>query len=141
MKPKSNKLRSLIYIFLKKTNGQKRIFLSVGFINVLITNLFLQLFLTIEIFSTSFSTFLSQIINMIIGYVLYSKGIFKIKRIVVPYLIIKFAALMIFLWFFNYMGIIYLTTFGLSKNLSALLLIPFLAFLSFLTQRFWVFKN
>ena len=141
MKRNSNLFKSIIYIFLLKTKGQKRIFLTAGFVNVLITNLFLQLFLTIEIFSTSFSTFLSQIINTIIGYILYSKGIFKLKRIIVPHLLFKFTALMISLWFLNFMGIIYLTTLSIQKNIAALLLIPLLASLSFLIQRFWVFKN
>ncbi len=141
MKLNLNLFRTLIYIFIKKTKGQKRVFLTAGFINVLITNLFLQLFLAIGIFSTSFSTFLSQIINMTIGYVLYSKGIFKIKRIFVPSLLFKFFALMITLWFLNYIGIIYLTTLDISKNIAALLLIPLLAFFSFLIQRFWVFKK
>ena len=141
MKLNSNLFKSLIYNFLIETKEQKRLFLTAGLINVLITNLFLQLFLKIEIFSTSFSTFLSQMINMIVGYILYSKGIFKIKKIIVPNLLIKYTALMLTLWFFNYKGIIYLTTFSISKNIAALLLVPLLASFSFLIQRFWVFKN
>lgn len=141
MKLNSNIFKSLIYIFLLKTKGQKRYFLIAGFINVLITNLFLQVFLTIEIFSTSFATFLSQIINMIIGYIIYAKVIFKIKKTMVPHSLLKFAALMIFIWIFNSIGIIYLTRLSIQKNISALILIPFLASFSFLMQRFWVFKN
>lgn len=141
MKLNLNLFKSTINIFLLKTKGQKRSFLTAGFVNVLITNLSLQVFLTIEIFSISFSTFLSQMVNMIIGYILYSKAIFKIKRIIVPHFLFKFTALMISLWFFNTIGIIYLTSLSISKNIAALLLVPLLASFSFLVQRFWVFKN
>ena len=119
----------------------KRHFLFTGIINISITNICLQLFLNIESFPTFFSTFLSQMINTIIGYILYSKGIFKIQRIFIPYLFFKFNLLMISLWFFNYLGINYLTKFGISRNISALLLVPPLASFSFLVQRFWVFKS
>ena len=141
MKLNSKLFKSLIYNFLIETKEQKRLFLTAGLINVLITNLFLQVFLKIEVFSTSFSTFLSQMINMIVGYILYSKGIFKIKKIIVPHLLIKFTALMLTLWFLNYKGIIYLTIFNVSRNIAALLLVAVLASFSFLIQRFWVFKN
>lgn len=134
-------LKRLITLFFIKTKGQKRNFLAFGIINILITNLFLQLLLTLEIFPTAVSTLLSQIVNMLIGYYLYSIQIFKIKQIFVPLLLFKFAFLMIILWSINSIGIIYFVEIGVSKNIAALLLIAPLASISFLFQRFWVFKN
>ena len=122
-------------------NKEKRKFLIAGIMNVLITNLFLQLFLLSNAFNISSATFLSQLINMTFGYIIYSKFIFQINIIKNSIFILKYATLMTSLWIFNIIGIKLGILFGFSENLSALLIIPVLAIISYLIQKLWVFKK
>ena len=122
-------------------NKEKRKFLIAGIINVLITNLFLQIFLISNSINISLATFFSQLINMSFGYIIYSKFIFKINIIKKSKFILKYATLMTSLWILNTFGIKLGTLFGFSENLSAFLIIPILASISYLIQKFWVFKK
>ena len=65
--------------FSKRKNGQKRKFILVGIINVILTNLTLQTLLLINFISIPISTLISQLVNMIFGYLMYSKFIFNVK--------------------------------------------------------------
>ena len=122
-------------------NKEKRKFLIAGIINVLITNLFLQLFLISNLINISLATLFSQLINMTFGYIIYSKFIFKINIIKNSKFILKYATLMTSLWILNTFGIKLGILFGFSGNLSAFIIIPILAIISYLIQKFWVFKK
>ena len=117
--------------------GQKRLFLIFGIINFLITNIFLQIALLI--IPTFLATVLSQIINFLIGYYLYGKKVFKIKNLN-NYLFKKFLLLALFLWLLNFGFIQTFFYYGYNKNMTAILIIPILVCISFLTQKYYVFK-
>ena len=133
-------LSNYINIFLRRTKGQKRNFLFAGIINILISNIFLQIFLITGIISLSASTFFTQIINMCLGYFIYSKRIFYIIKYFQIKFILKYFILMMILWQLNLNSIKYLIFIGISKSIAALIIIPLIALISFLFQRFWVFK-
>ena len=117
--------------------GEKRLFLIFGIINFLITNIFLQIALLI--IPTFLATVLSQIINFLIGYYLYGKKVFKIKNLN-NYVFKKFLLLALFLWLLNFGFIQTFFYYGYNKNLTAILFIPILVCISFLTQKYFVFK-
>ena len=118
---------------------QGKNFLLLGSINFIITNIFLQLFLLK--LPIIMATFLSQIINISLGYFLYSYFVFKVKKNsygnILKYLILAFV-----LWQLNSFLILKISTnFLISKNIAALLIIPLLTFLSFLSQKYFIFKK
>lgn len=118
---------------------QGKNFLLLGSINFFITNIFLQLFLLK--LPIIMATFLSQIINISLGYFLYSYFVFKVKKNsygnILKYLILAFV-----LWQLNSLLILKISTnFLISKNIAALLIIPLLTFLSFLSQKYFIFKK
>ena len=78
---------------------------------------------------------------MTFGYIIYSKFIFQINIIKNSIFILKYATLMTSLWIFNTLGIKLGILFGFSENLSALLIIPVLAIISYMIQKLWVFKK
>ena len=55
-------IHQLNKVFNKYKNGKKRMFIFLGFSNVLITNLVLQLILLTGLFSVNISTLFSQIV-------------------------------------------------------------------------------
>ena len=126
--------------FLKKTKGQKRLFLLCGLINIIVTNLFLQLFLSTSYISTSVATLFSQVINMLLGYYIYGRFVFKKREVFLKKFFIKYLLLMIIIWFTNSYCIFLLEFAGFERNTAALILIPPLAFISFIFQRFLIFK-
>ena len=126
--------------YLISKNREKRKFLVAGILNLLLTNFFLQTLLILDLFNISISTLFSQIVNMVIGYLIYSKFIFKLKNVRNINFVKKYLMLMIFLWLINAFGIKAGSYLGISTSFSALILIPILAILSFLGQKFWVFK-
>ena len=125
---------------LKNKNQEKRKFLVAGILNVLITNLFLQIFLLTNLLNIFLSTLLSQVINMILGYSFYSKFIFKVKHIRNYIIFKKYSLLMFSLWLINTLGIKSGNLINIPKNISALIMLPLLASISYLVQKFWVFK-
>ena len=127
--------------FLKQTKGQKRLFLFFGLINTIITNLFLQYFLKNSYFPTSIATLSSQSINMFLGYLIYSKLVFKSHNIFLNKFIIKYSLLMTIIWLTNFYCIEFLKFAGISRNISALILLPPLACTSFIAQKYLIFKN
>ena len=127
--------------FLRKTKGQKRIFIFFGIINMIITNLFLQFFLRNSFISTSSATLWSQAINMFLGYFLYSKLVFKSQNIFLKKFIFKYFLLMSIIWLTNFYFIELLEFAGFTRNIAALIIVPLLAFISFIAQRYLIFKN
>ena len=76
-----------------------------------------------------FSTILSQIVNLIIGYYLYGKMVFKFKKVKNNFR--KYFLLSLIIWLINDRFIRTMFSFGLNKNLAAILIIPFLTLISY----------
>ena len=118
-------------------NGKKRLFFAIGIFNMLVTNIILQILLFIV--PTFLATIISQICNFLIGYNLYGKKVFKITKL--NNLFFKnYSLLALTIWILNFGFIQSLFYFGLNKNFAALILIPPLVVISYLTQKFYVFR-
>lgn len=117
---------------------EKKGFLIIGVLNVLLGNLVLQLLLLN--FSIIFATFLGQVISTIFGYFMYGKYVFISKRSSLRSLIL-FILLSIFLWTSNWLGIKFYINISISKQVGAILMIPPLACFSYLFQKFYVYKK
>ena len=120
----------------KREIQEKKLFIFFGVLNVFFTNIILQI--TLTFFSTVVATFLSQLFNLNFGYYIYGKKVFKVNKLKKSYFI-NYLILNIFLWNINWCIISFLTIFNISKNISALALVPFLALLSYLYQKYVVF--
>ena len=120
-----------------KNKGQKRLFLAFGVLNFLVTNLTLQVLLFL--IPTIFATISSQLINLIIGYYLYGKRVFKIDKLNNSVLK-KYVFLSSILWLLNFVLIQSFFYYGVNKNLTAIFIIPLLVLISFLSQKYFVFK-
>lgn len=117
---------------------EKKGFLIIGVLNVLLGNLVLQLLLLN--FSIIFATFLGQVISTIFGYFMYGKYVFISKRSSLRSLIL-FILLSIFLWTSNWLGIKFYINISISKQVGAILMIPPLACISYLFQKFYIYKK
>jgi len=126
--------------FLTGNNGQKRKFVVAGIINVILTNITLQVLLLLNFIPIPISTLISQFINMTFGYLIYGKFIFKVKKYKKRKSIVKYAMLMLIIWLLNFIVIEAGFNLGISTNLIAFLMIPMLALVSFIFQKYWVFK-
>ena len=114
----------------------KKRFLLVGSLNTLITNLILQFLLLIT--EISIATFISQFISMILGFYLHGKLVFVNSKLS----FLKFFKYFIFaflFWIINWNGIFIISNYGIDKNIAALILIPFLACISYLIQKNKIF--
>jgi len=89
---------------------------------------------------TGLATLLSQVVNVSLGFVLYGKKVFRVERLqkrsAASYLLMA-----VLLWWGNWAGISALSSWGLSRNLAALLLIPVLAAVSYTLQKLVVFRQ
>lgn len=129
--------------FLKKLVKQvitkeKKRFLIIGVLNVLLGNLLLQLLLLS--FSVFVATFLGQLTSTIFGYCMYGKYVFITKRSILGSLSL-FLLLSLFLWTSNWLGINFWINKGISKQYGAILMIPPLACFSYFFQKFYVYKK
>ena len=124
-----------------KPKGQKRRFGVAGIINVLITNAALQTLLASNLASVTVATLISQSINTILGYAIYGKLVFGAKGLRGKEPVIRYGVLMITMWLLNAAGIELGTTLSLSKNSAAILMVPCLAVLSYISQKYWVFRK
>ena len=120
-----------------KIKGEKKLFLVFGIINFFITNIILQI--SLLLISTFQATLLSQIVNLLIGYFLYGKKVFKFKKLS-NIVFKKYFLLAIVLWIFNFALIQSFFFIGLNKNLTAFLIIPLLVLISYLSQKYFVFR-
>ena len=121
--------------------GRKRRFSLAGAINLLITNGILQILIYSQIFALGFCTFTSQLFNLAIGYCLYGKLVFNVKVIKSFDLFSKYIGLSFCLWIINWIGIKLLYKTGLNFNFGALFMIVPLAMISFLSQKYLIFKK
>ena len=121
----------------KPTQGRKRRFLFYGAVNFLICNSLLQSLLWVGV-AVGLSTLLSQSINIILGFYFYGKKVFGVNnlssRSALMYL--GWAVLM---WLANWSGIDAFSALDLSRNVSALLMIPILACSSYIVQKIVIF--
>ena len=120
----------------QKDIKEKKLFIFYGVLNIFFTNVILQI--TLIFFSTILATFLSQLFNLNFGYYIYGKKVFKVKKFKKRNFI-NYLMLNIILWNINWGLISFLNIFNISKNISALALIPFLALLSYLYQKHVIF--
>ena len=120
-----------------QSSGEKRLFLIYGILNFLITNTTLQL--SLLFLPTLIATVLSQIVNLILGYYIYGKKVFKLKRLN-NLVFKKYLFLAVIIWILNFSLIQTFFYYGVNKNLTAILIIPFLVIISFLSQKNYVFK-
>ena len=118
-------------------NGRKRLFLFFGLINFFLTNISLQILLLI--IPTLFATIISQIINFLLGFNLYGKRVFKVVNLNNTFFK-RYFLLSLILWLLNFGFIQSLYYFGLNKNLTALIMIPPLVAISYITQKLYVFR-
>ena len=124
-----------------KSKGQKRRFGVAGIINVLITNAALQALLASNLASVAVATLISQSINTILGYAIYGKLVFGAKGLSQREPVIRYGLLMIAIWILNATGIELGSVLSLSKNAAAILMIPCLAVVSYISQKYWVFRK
>ncbi len=124
--------------FFKKTNKKKKLFIIYGFANVILTNIILQILLFF--LSSIYATLISQIFNLSFGFYFYGKNVFRIKSLNFQQFI-AYLFLNIFLWNFNWIMIDFISSYGLSKNISSITLICPLASISYLSQKFLIFKK
>ena len=124
-------------ILRSQTKGEKRLFLTFGILNFLITNLVLQI--SLLLIPTLFATVLSQTVNILIGYFLYGKKVFKLKELN-KFVFRKYLLLALILWMLNFFLIQSFFYAGLNKNITAIYVIPLLVGISYLSQRNFVFK-
>ena len=120
-----------------KRKRTKRLFLIFGIINFLITNIILQI--SLLFLPTLFATVLSQLVNFLIGYYLYGKKVFNVTKLN-NFIFKKYLILSVILWLLNFCFIELFFLYGLNKNLSAIIIIPFLVSLSYLSQKYLIFK-
>ena len=121
-----------------KINFDKKInrFIFYGLLNLFLTNLVIQILLFF--IDSIFATLIGQIINFYLGFNLYCYRVFKIKNFKINYLI-KYIFLHFFLWNLNWFLIEFFYNYNFSKNIVSLLLIPFLGFISYFSQKNIVF--
>ena len=115
----------------------KRLFLIFGIINFLITNIILQIALLF--LPTFFATVLSQLVNFSIGYYLYGKKVFNVSRLN-NFIFKKYLILSVIIWIINFGFIDLFFYYGVNKNISAIVIIPFLVSFSYLSQKYLIFK-
>jgi len=113
-------------------------FIFYGIINVAITNIALQILLFIYI--PIKATLISQTLNFFIGYYFYGSKVFLNKNWKLKQLL-KYLILVILLWNLNWLFIELFHSYGLSKNLASIAIIPLLTLLSYLSQKYIVFRN
>ena len=120
-----------------KNRGEKRLFLSFGIFNFLITNFVLQVLLLL--IPTILATIISQLVNLILGYYLYGKKVFKFTKLS-KFIFLKYLFLAFILWMVNFGVIQYFFYEGFNKNIIAIFIIPLLVLIPYLSQKYFVFR-
>ena len=118
--------------------SRKYRFIFFGTLNLLISNLIIQFLLLL--IPPVFATFFGQIVNFFIGFYLYSFKVFDEKEYRFS-CFVRYITLNIFLWNTNWILIESISSYGFSKNIVSLFLIPFLASISYLAQKYFVFNK
>ena len=124
--------------FTKRTYKKKTLFIIYGLVNVILTNIILQILLFY--LSSIYATLISQIFNLFFGFYFYGINVFGIKSLNFQQFT-KYLILNIFLWNFNWIMIDFVSSYGLSKNISSITIICPLAFFSYVSQKLLIFKK
>lgn len=111
-------------------------FLFYGILNLIITFSIIQILLLL--IPTFIATFIGQLINFLIGFYLYSFKVFNVNKYSFT-CFLKYIFLNIVLWNMNWIFIQFFFSYGFSKNIVALFLVPFLASISYLSQKYLIF--
>ena len=119
----------------------KRKFIFFGFLNVLLSNFFLQILLFINLMPIRLSTLLSILFNTILGYFVYSNFVWKVNKILRLKYFFKYTVSLFISWSFLNLGIYFGLKLNLNPNLSSLIMIPFLSAYSYIIQKYWIFRN
>ena len=116
--------------------NKKFLFIFYGILNTFLTNILLQI--TLFFSPIILSTLISQIFNLNLGYYLYGKKVFKVKYLRKKQYL-KYVSSNFIIWNINWILISTLNSYNISKNLAALIVIPFLALISFMYQKYFIF--
>ena len=113
-------------------------FLIFGIFNTFTTNILLQIFLIIM--PISLATFFSQGYNLLIGYYLYKYKVFRVsvvsRKKIIFYVILAFSS-----WQINWILISYISNIlNVSRNISAIIVLPIIAIWSYLIQKLFIFN-
>ena len=121
-----------------KIKEKKTLFFLLGIINVFLTNLIIQILLIY--LKTFYATYVGQLFNFLFGFYFYGKNVFNVNSLNKSHFK-KYFLLNIFIWNLNWILISHLSLFDLSKNIIAFILIAPLATLSYIIQKYIVFKR
>ncbi|MBW3071761.1 hypothetical protein CU321_07035 [Prochlorococcus marinus str. MU1412] len=91
-------------------------------------------------FPISWSVFISNCFYVPLGYFFYGRNVFGVYKFKNSYFQ-KFVLLSIINWFLNTFGTSLVHSYNINKNLSAFIVMPFLAAFSYITQKYIVFKS
>ena len=116
--------------------GNKLTFLFYGSINFLLTNFILQI--NILFLPTILAAFISQLFNLNFGFYSYGLKVFKVNYLS-KNRYLRYIFLHLFLWNINWILIDLINSYNVSKNLAALIVLPFLAVISYVYQKRIVF--
>ena len=119
-------------------DSKKKLFVIFGLINLFLTNIILQFLLLIV--PTVLATFFSQLFNFLFGFYIYGKKVFEVKYLNKKHFM-KYFLLSILVWNINWLTINYVSMFIYSKNMIALFLVTPLALISYISQKYFVFRN
>ena len=103
----------------------KRQFIFFGFLNVFLSNLFLQILLFLNLMPIRLSTLLSISFNTILGYFIYSNLVWKLSKIFKFKYFLKYTFSLFISWSILNLGIYLGLNLNLNPNLSSLIMIPF----------------
>ena len=90
--------------------------------------------------SISLSILISNCFYIPMGYYFYGKNVFNVKRIELKSAH-KFISFSILLFILNTLATSFVHSNGYNKNISALIILPFLASISYLAQKYFVFRD
>ena len=111
-------------------------FFFFGLINLFATNIILQI--SLLFINPISATFFSQLFNTLLGFYVYGYKVFNVRNLKVV-CFIKYLTLAVILWNMNWILIIFVSSYGFSRNLSSLLIVPLLAIISYIFQKYIVF--
>ena len=116
---------------------EKKRFIIIAFLVWFSTHSILQL--SLLILPIALATLVSQIAYIILGYIMYGKKVFFIEKFS-KQSATKFLLMAIFLWILNWNGTNIISLMGMNKNLSAFIMVPILASISYFAQKYIVYK-
>ena len=115
-------------------------FLFFGFLNFLITQIILGI--NLLLMPVYIATFISMTINVIIGYFVYSKFVFNYENRYSSKIFSLYILYAILIWLINWFTInFFYLTFNINKNITAILILPFLVIFSYLVQKLIIFRK